>query len=706
MEHSLSMSSTAVDDEPEDHRPLLPPRMAPQCQTYSPQCGIHRTVQTSVDHTVWLDRTQALATTPLYNGHLYITSTPRAGRRKDKPKGKERRAEKRCGEAKARTSACHRLQEKVTSVTDMPLSPCASPFLGTKKAHQGRRSVSLEMQDRQSLPEIIITSKDDHPPQHGETPRFQKKKEGKGPLPGAKFPGLSHAHSPQHSPKRKEDAKNDPYWKSRNIGWRLVRRRALFLRRQRLNDCALAVGLFGVLMMVTETELSWSVYSKVRRSRRRPSTHTKPTRGLRLMFETFMGCLSPAELRLLPVTQVGHHRLHPPPAGADRGVPLLRGAALRPRHRGRGLAHRHDNRPPGLHRPGADRGGHPPVPGGAAGVLPAERVPHGAVGDGAGDRPGPAHVPAPLPDGAGHDAAQPPLHRHRLQEHRGAQQDPLQLPLRGENADDHLPRDGADDLQRVALDCGCVGVTRLRETSQLQRPEQQLHGGPVDGVRHLPVHRLRRRGSSHLLRPQHLPPHGDHGRRLHRAGGGRGRQEAGALQSRETRAQLHDGLAHLQEDQNRCSQRAERDVAHLQTHQAVQRAGRDPRAHAPEEAAARHPTAATGQDGAADSGRSRQHTGGPPQDEQPDVRRAGGGAGLQGRAARAHPRPGEARAGAARGLPDPHAAAVQHALHPELLHPPPAAGEGGAGRVWGRSREVTQTAGSQKRHFCSRNTSG
>uniref|UniRef100_A0A3Q2YIZ4 Small conductance calcium-activated potassium channel protein 1-like n=1 Tax=Hippocampus comes TaxID=109280 RepID=A0A3Q2YIZ4_HIPCM len=46
------------------------------------------------------------------------------------------------------------------------------------------------------------------------------------------------------------------------IGWRLVRRRALFLRRRRLNDCALAVGIFGVVMMVMETELSWSVYSK------------------------------------------------------------------------------------------------------------------------------------------------------------------------------------------------------------------------------------------------------------------------------------------------------------------------------------------------------------------------------------------------------------------------------------------------------------
>ncbi|XP_036070181.1 small conductance calcium-activated potassium channel protein 1 [Oryzias melastigma] len=241
MEHSLSMSSTPADDELEDHRPLLPPRMVPPPQTYSPQCGIHHTLPTSMDHAVWLDRTQALATTPLYNGHLYITSTPRGGRRKDKAKGKEK---KRAAEAK------------------IAPSPGASPFLGTRRAHQGRRksgNVSLEMQDRQSLPEIIITSKDDHAPQHGKT---SHKKEGKGPLPGAKFPSLSHAHSPQHSPKRKEDAKNDPYWKSRNIGWRLVRRRALFLRRQRLNDCALAVGLFGVLMMVMETELSWSVYSK------------------------------------------------------------------------------------------------------------------------------------------------------------------------------------------------------------------------------------------------------------------------------------------------------------------------------------------------------------------------------------------------------------------------------------------------------------
>uniref|UniRef100_H3DJK0 Calmodulin-binding domain-containing protein n=1 Tax=Tetraodon nigroviridis TaxID=99883 RepID=H3DJK0_TETNG len=56
--------------------------------------------------------------------------------------------------------------------------------------------------------------------------------------------------------------KDEAYWKSHSIGWRLLHRRALFLRRQRLNDCALAVAIFGVVMMVLETELSWSWYSK------------------------------------------------------------------------------------------------------------------------------------------------------------------------------------------------------------------------------------------------------------------------------------------------------------------------------------------------------------------------------------------------------------------------------------------------------------
>ncbi|XP_045914712.1 small conductance calcium-activated potassium channel protein 1-like [Micropterus dolomieu] len=287
MEHSPSMSLSVVDgDEVEDQRPLLPPRMVPPPQTCSPQCGIHQNIQTSADHTVWLDRTQAMATTPLYNGHLYVTPSPHSKRRGDK--GKDKKCEKRSGgsrqnparkehnhQCKARNAGAHRLQEKVTSFTDIPVSPCESPFKSPRRSHidikegRGRRksaNVSLEMHDRQSLPEIIITSKDDDlRPQNDKSQYHQDLSEAKGLLPGAEHPSPSpipSSSSGSHPSPKKVDAKDDPYWKTHNIGWRLVHRRALFLRRQRLNDCALAVGIFGVVLMVTETELSWSVYSK------------------------------------------------------------------------------------------------------------------------------------------------------------------------------------------------------------------------------------------------------------------------------------------------------------------------------------------------------------------------------------------------------------------------------------------------------------
>uniref|UniRef100_A0A3B4ZCL0 Small conductance calcium-activated potassium channel protein 1-like n=1 Tax=Stegastes partitus TaxID=144197 RepID=A0A3B4ZCL0_9TELE len=169
-----------------------------------------------------------MATTPLYNGHLYVTPSPRPNRKGDKAKGKEKKCEKKSQgsrpasknhQCKAKNTGASRLQENVTSFTDVPMSPCAS--------------------------------------QYGQDPN-----EGKGLLPGAECPSSSPNHSPQHSPKHKMVDKDDPYWRTHNIGWRLVRRRSMFLRRQRLNDCALAVGIFGVVMMVMETELSWSVYSK------------------------------------------------------------------------------------------------------------------------------------------------------------------------------------------------------------------------------------------------------------------------------------------------------------------------------------------------------------------------------------------------------------------------------------------------------------
>ncbi len=282
------MNLSVVDgDEVEDQRPLLPLRVVPPPQACSPHCGIHQNIQAPADQTVWLDRTQAMATTPLYNGHLYISPSPRSNRRGDK--GKEKKSEKRSAgsrqnqahkecnhQCKGRNAGAHRLQEKVTSFTDVPVSPCGSPFKSPCRSHldikeaetRGRRksgNVSLEMLDRHSLPEIIITSKDDDLHPHSEKSQYrQDLSETKGLLPGAERPSLSPSPGPQLSPKHKMKAKDDTYAKTHNIGWRLVHRRALFLRRQRLNDCALAVGIFGVVMMVMETELSWSVYSKVR----------------------------------------------------------------------------------------------------------------------------------------------------------------------------------------------------------------------------------------------------------------------------------------------------------------------------------------------------------------------------------------------------------------------------------------------------------
>ncbi|XP_068189623.1 small conductance calcium-activated potassium channel protein 1-like [Antennarius striatus] len=281
------MNLSVVDgDGLEDQRPLLPLRMAPPAQACPPHCGIHQNLQTSVSPTVWLDRTPTMTPTPLYNGHLYVQPSPRSKRRGDK--GKEKKSDKRSGgsrqnpthkernhQSKAKTSGPQRLQERVTSFTDIPKSPCRSPFNSLSRSqldirdvgvrgHRRPDELSFEMRDCQSLPEIIVTSKDDDdpPPQQEKPPYRRDLSEAKGLLPGVQRPGPRPRPGSEVGPQEKTDGKYDRHWKTHNIGWRLVHRRALFLRRQRLNDCAVAVGIFGVVMMVMETELSWSVYSK------------------------------------------------------------------------------------------------------------------------------------------------------------------------------------------------------------------------------------------------------------------------------------------------------------------------------------------------------------------------------------------------------------------------------------------------------------
>uniref|UniRef100_A0A4W3JF93 Potassium calcium-activated channel subfamily N member 2 n=1 Tax=Callorhinchus milii TaxID=7868 RepID=A0A4W3JF93_CALMI len=52
--------------------------------------------------------------------------------------------------------------------------------------------------------------------------------------------------------------------KNQNIGYKLGHRRALFEKRKRLSDYALIFGMFGIVVMVIETELAWGAYQKVR----------------------------------------------------------------------------------------------------------------------------------------------------------------------------------------------------------------------------------------------------------------------------------------------------------------------------------------------------------------------------------------------------------------------------------------------------------
>lgn len=83
---------------------------------------------------------------------------------------------------------------------------------------------------------------------HTEYPRFiDERGLGGGPMKGA--PSGSIGPGSKHKP---------------NVGYRLGRRKALFEKRKRISDYALVMGMFGIIIMVIENELSSAgVYTKV-----------------------------------------------------------------------------------------------------------------------------------------------------------------------------------------------------------------------------------------------------------------------------------------------------------------------------------------------------------------------------------------------------------------------------------------------------------
>eukprot|EP00076_Gallus_gallus_P034624 XP_025000162.1 small conductance calcium-activated potassium channel protein 1 isoform X5 [Gallus gallus] len=105
------------------------------------------------------------------------------------------------------------------------------------------------------------------PPQRGGPERLAPQPpplEAQSPaLRPRRAPGLEVVVQPPAPPGRGDAAegRGGPR-RNQNIGYKLGHRRALFEKRKRLSDYALIFGMFGIVVMVTETELSWGVYTK------------------------------------------------------------------------------------------------------------------------------------------------------------------------------------------------------------------------------------------------------------------------------------------------------------------------------------------------------------------------------------------------------------------------------------------------------------
>ncbi|XP_021428847.2 small conductance calcium-activated potassium channel protein 1b isoform X1 [Oncorhynchus mykiss] len=73
---------------------------------------------------------------------------------------------------------------------------------------------------------------------------------------------FSKGFSENNSKANSEGGSDTPQKKTKDIGYRLSQRKALFGKRKQLSDYALIFGMLGIVIMVMETELSWGVYTK------------------------------------------------------------------------------------------------------------------------------------------------------------------------------------------------------------------------------------------------------------------------------------------------------------------------------------------------------------------------------------------------------------------------------------------------------------
>lgn len=123
------------------------------------------------------------------------------------------------------------------SVTPLQLrKPVSTLSIPGAVKNSSRDSASGRIQPEESAVALVA---------HTEYPRFMEDR----PIGTGVYKGPSSG-SLKHKP---------------NVGYRLGRRKALFEKRKRISDYALVMGMFGIIVMVIENELSSAgVYRKVR----------------------------------------------------------------------------------------------------------------------------------------------------------------------------------------------------------------------------------------------------------------------------------------------------------------------------------------------------------------------------------------------------------------------------------------------------------
>ncbi|XP_052433468.1 small conductance calcium-activated potassium channel protein 2 isoform X2 [Carassius gibelio] len=272
--------------------PKLPLSTTPQLSTPIPN-ALHPT-STPLSSCLGSQHSLSGETSPVYNALFYSSHSPSTEREQ-----RERERERGCKHRQA-SPLVHRRDSN--PFTEIAMSSCkysggvmkplsrlsasrrnliesdsgSDTKEGGANASQVTTASSQHSQSQsqsQNPPEIIISSKEDPPYGHAyelEASANQMSiyhqnhalSESRGVLGGVAGGGTNGRRGAAVVGGPGRTVSKASKRKNQNIGYKLGHRRALFEKRKRLSDYALIFGMFGIVVMVIETELSWGVYSK------------------------------------------------------------------------------------------------------------------------------------------------------------------------------------------------------------------------------------------------------------------------------------------------------------------------------------------------------------------------------------------------------------------------------------------------------------